>query len=93
MSMKIKSLKWAVVVRCHAYQDINGKRGIPAKWQSLVAVFNYPCAAQDYINNVIPESQRKRFEVINIGDANAVKSCEMKEITREEYTELEKELK
>ena len=52
---------WAVVANCEAKND-----GVIEKFQKIIAVFNYPSAAHDFIDLCLPVENKEKFEVVNI---------------------------
>lgn len=57
----INNTNWAVVATCTAKND-----GKMETFKKIIATFNYPFHAHDFIEKCLPEENRDRFEVINI---------------------------
>lgn len=57
----MKTLKWQVIAECEAVN--NGKT---EKFDRVIAVFDTPINAEDFINNCMPEERRDKFRVEHI---------------------------
>lgn len=50
---------WAVVATCEAKNN-----GVIETFKKIIATFDYPFLAQDYIEKCLPLENRNKFEVI-----------------------------
>ena len=58
---------WAVVATCTAKN--NGKY---EDFERIIATFNYPDAAQHFIDKCLPQESKERFEVTAFRDRNSM---------------------
>ena len=54
----MKNLKWQVIAECEAKN--NGKN---EKFDRVIAVFEYPANAYDFIEKCLPQENRSKFRV------------------------------
>lgn len=54
---------WAVVATCEVKNN-----GVKETFKKIIATFNYPFLAQDYIDKCLPVENKHRFEVKAIKD-------------------------
>lgn len=54
-------LPWAVLQECEAKND-----GKIEKYKEVIALFNYPFHAEDYIKNCLPKENRDKFSIERI---------------------------
>jgi hypothetical protein len=55
------NLGWAVVATCTAKNN-----GVNENFQKIIATFDYPYLAQDFINKCLPEETKEKFQVVSI---------------------------
>lgn len=57
----MKELKWAVIAECEAKN--NGK---PEEFDRVIAAFDYPIHAEDFIGKCLPKENRSKFRIERI---------------------------
>ena len=57
----MKNLKWQVIAECEAKND-----GKIEKFDRVIAVFDYPMHADDFIEKCLPKENRSKFRIERI---------------------------
>lgn len=63
--------KWAVAHKIDKETQDDRKTKI-----TVIALFNAPINAEDFINNCLPEESKERFFIINIDELEACEDCD-----------------
>ena len=63
IKIKRNLIDWAVVSKIEKTDD-----GVKVEYYQVVARFDYPNLAEDFINKCLPEENRDRFQIIHMDD-------------------------
>ena len=61
--IKRNSINWAVVSKIEKTDN-----GVKVEYYQVIARFDYPNLAEDFINKCLPEENRERFQVIHMDE-------------------------